>query len=371
MERRQFIAGAGIAATGAAAIAAAGFPAPAVASGNQTWRMVSRWPEGFPDQLDAARRLAERIAVMSDGRLTIEILNANDLGPYRETLDRLSAGEIEMARSLSYDWRERGLGFDIFTFVPFGMTDSERVIWLDHLGGQALWDGLYAPFGIKPFLTGTVGAQSFGWFAEPIAALEQFQGLRFRTTGVGADIVEALGGVPRVMGPSDLGPAIEAGELDAFELVGPAVDIALDVHRHFPVCMFPSTNQTAGSIELIVNQERWDALPADLKQMIETAARAEHHANMAEVHAGNIAALARLRNEFGVQIAMLPDDALTRMGEITAQILDGLRSEAAPEHQAIFDSYLEARMQIRAWRELTEIPFAQARKLPFDYPQPS
>ena len=80
---------------------------------------------------------------------------------------------------------------------------------------------------------------------------------------------------------------------------------------------------------------------------------------------------ARLRNEFGVQIAMLPDDALTRMGEITAQILDVLRSEAAPEHQAIFDSYLEARMQIRAWRELTEIPFAQARKLPFDYPQPS
>ena len=367
MERRHFIVGAGLAATGAAA---SGFPAPALASDRQTWRMVSRWPEGFPDQMDAARRLASRIASMSSDRLTIEVLNANDLGPYGETLDRVSNGEVEMARSLSYDWRDRGIGFDVFTFMPFGLTESERVIWLDHLGGQALWDGLYAPFGVKPFLAGTVGPQSFGWFAEPITSLDQFQGLRFRTTGIGADIIEALGGIPRVLAPADIGPAIEADELDAFELVGPAVDIALDVHRHFPVCMFPSTNQTAGSIELIVNRERWDALPVDLRAMIATAARAEHHENVAEVHAGNIAALARLRAEFGVEIAMLPEDALTRMGEISSRIIDRLRSEAAPEHRAILDSYLQARAGIRSWRELTEIAFARARTLPFDYPQP-
>ena len=371
MERRQFIAGGGIAATGAAALAAAGLPAPAPASESRTWRMVSRWPEGFPDQMDAARRLADRIATMSAGRLTIEILNANDLGPYNETFDRVSNGEVEMARSLSYDWRERGIGFDIFSFVPYGMTDSERVIWLDHLGGQALWDELYAPMDVKPFLVGTVGPQSFGWFAEPVTSLDQFQGLRFRTTGVGADIVEALGGIPRVMGRAEIGPAIEAGDLDAFELVGPAVDIALDVHQYFPVCMFPSMNQTAGSIELIVNRGVWEALPSDLQEIIRTAARAEHHANMAEVHASNIRALDRLRNEFGVEIAMLPDDALTEMGRITARILESLRSQALPEHQAIMNSYLQARAQIRSWRELTEIPFAAARNLPFDYPQPA
>lgn len=105
--------------------------------------------------------------------------------------------------------------------------------------------------------------------------------------------------------------------------------------------------------------------------MIETATRAEHHANVSEVQAGNIAGLARLRNEFGVEIGLLPDEALIRMGEITGQILDGLRSAAAPEHRAILDSYLEARTQIRSWRELTEVPFATARQLPFDYVQPS
>ena len=350
---------------------AAAFPAPAIAGGRQVWRMVSRWPEGFPDQIDAARRLADRIAAMSDGRLTIDVLRPNDLGPYPQTLERVSDGEIELARSLSYDWRDGGLGFDVFTFVPFGMTDAEHVIWLDHFGGQTLWDGLYAPLGVKPFLVGTVGPQSFGWFPEPIASLDQFAGLRFRTTGLGANVVEALGGIPRVMGGADIGPAIEAGELDAFELVGPAVDIALDVHRYFPVCMFPAPAAAPGAIELIVNQERWQALPADLQQMIETAARAEHQQNVAEVHASNIAALARLRSEFNVEIAILPEPALIRLGEIIAQILDSARGVAVPEHRAILDSHLEARARIRSWRELTEIAFTSARNLPFDYPQPS
>ena len=169
MERRQVIIGAGIAATGAASLGAAGFPAPALASGRLNWRLVSRWPEEFPDQLAAARRLADRLATLSDGRLTLEILNADELGPYSETLDRVANGDVEMARSLSYDWRTRGIGFDIFTFVPFGMTEGERVIWLDHFGGQALWDALYAPYGVKPFLVGTVGPQCSGWFGEPIS----------------------------------------------------------------------------------------------------------------------------------------------------------------------------------------------------------
>ena len=138
----------------------------------------------------------------------------------------------------------------------------------------------------------------------------------------------------------------------------------------FPACMFPSTNQTAGSIELVVNRRSWESLPTDLQRMIETAARAERHQNFAEVHASNIAALARLRGEFGVEIATLPDEALLRMGEITAAILERLRSETAPEHRAVLDGYLQARAQIRSWRELTEIAFTQARNLPFDYLQP-
>ena len=39
-----------------------------------------------------------------------------------------------------------------FTTVPFGLLPNEHVAWIDAGGGQALWDELYAPFGVKPFM---------------------------------------------------------------------------------------------------------------------------------------------------------------------------------------------------------------------------
>ena len=369
LTRRQFVATSALAAGASAVAAPRAAPAEAPANAARRWRMVSRWPEGFPDQLHAARRLASHVAVMSGGRLIIEVLGPNEAGPYGETLDRVSSGEVEMARSLPYDWRDRGLGFDVFTFVPFGMTESERVIWLDHFGGQRLWDRLYEPLGVKPLLVGTVGPQSFGWFSQAITSLDQLRGLRFRTTGIGRDIFAALGATPRVMGLSEIGPAVESGELDGFELVGPAVDVALDVHRYFPVCVFPSLNQTAGSVELVINRERWAELPSDLRQILATAARAEHQRNVAEVHASNVAALARLRSEFDVSIAVLPDDVIARIGAVTTRILQQLRGRASAEHRAILDSYVRSRAVIAEWKELTEVAFSRARGLAAPYVQ--
>ena len=41
--------------------------------------------------------------------------------------------------------------FAYFFGPPFGMSYSEHVAWLDHGGGQALWDELSAQFGLKSF----------------------------------------------------------------------------------------------------------------------------------------------------------------------------------------------------------------------------
>ena len=362
MDRRAFIGSAG-------GLAAAGaVTSPAIAQERYRWRMVSRWRAPFPDQPEAAQRLAERITAMSGGRLTVEVLGPGDLGSYGETFDRVASGEVEMARSLSYDWRSRGFAFDVFCFAPFGMTEGERTIWRQTFEGQQLWDALYADFGVKPFAAGSVGPQAFGWFAEPLTSMDQLQGLHYRTTGINVAVMEALGARPVNMPGGEIGAAIAAGELDAYELVGPAVDLAFDLHRFLPHYIFPSFHQTAGTVELIVNRERFLALPQELQQIVENAAQAEHQANLADVHASNIRALEILRRDHGVQTSSLPEEILTRIGAVASEILAEARDTAAPEHQRVFDSFAEARRRIRTWTELTEGPFMAARALPFSYP---
>lgn len=365
MDRRRFVSAAG-------AITAAGalttLSRPAIARGGIRWQMVSRWPEAFPDQMESGRRLAERITRMSDGRLSVEVVGPRDLGDYRDTFDKVSSGEIAMARSLSYDWRDRGLAFEILTVVPFGMTETERTIWIQDLGGQALWDDLFGDFGVKPFLAGSLGPQSFGWFADPIRSLDDLRGLRYRTTGVNVPIMRALGARPVSMPRSEIGPRFEAGELDAFELVGPAVDLAYDLHLFLPNYLFPSFHQTAGSIQLIVNREMYERLPEDLQAIVANAAQAEHVANLTRVHASNTAALRTLREQHSVTIGTVPDDVLTRIGAVASDFLSQAREEAPSEHRRVFDSFTTARTQIRAWTELTEGNFMRARALPFSYP---
>ena len=177
----------------------------------------------------------------------------------------------------------------------------------------------------------------------------------------------ALGAEPKVLPPSQIGPAVEAGELDAFELVGPAVDMAFDLHRYLPVYVFPSFHQTSGSIELVVNQQAWADLPGDLQAVIAVACQAEHAANLADVHASNARALGSLVSEQGVRVETLSDEVLAAIGEVTGQVLQEVRSEAAPEHRRIFDSFLEARRSLMAWSSLTDAAFLAARQLPFGY----
>ncbi|MGP1395515.1 MAG: TRAP transporter substrate-binding protein [Inquilinaceae bacterium] len=365
MDRRQFFSAAG-AMTAAGSLGTLGTPA--IAQGATRWQMVSRWPEEYPDQMASGRRLAERIAGMSGGRLSIEVVGPGDLGEYSDTFDKVSSGEIAMARSLSYDWRDRGLAFEVFTMVPFGMTETERAIWIQDLGGQALWDDLFGDFGVKPFLAGSLGPQSFGWFAEPVRSLADVQGLRFRTTGINVQIMTELGASPVSMPREEIGPRFEAGELDAFELVGPAVDLAYNLHLFLPHYLFPSFHQTAGSIQLIVNREMYEGLPADLQAIVANATQAEHIANLTQVHASNSAALQTLRRQHGVAVGTVPDDVLTRIGEVVGSILSDAREAAAPEHRQVFDSFTTARAQIREWTELTEGNFMRTRALPISYP---
>jgi TRAP-type mannitol/chloroaromatic compound transport system substrate-binding protein len=107
MQRRSFLVSAGVAATAATVL-----PKLATAQSSYRWRMVSRWDTQFPNQFAAAQRLANRIAVLSGGRLTIEVLPPPANEPTEQTLKAVQNGSIELCRSLAYHWRSQSKAFD-------------------------------------------------------------------------------------------------------------------------------------------------------------------------------------------------------------------------------------------------------------------
>jgi TRAP-type mannitol/chloroaromatic compound transport system substrate-binding protein len=360
MKRRNLLLGA---ASTTAAIAIGGQSAQIVKAQPTEfrWRMVSRWDKTFPDQFAAGQRLADRIAAMSQGRLIIEVLPPDAVVPFRETLQAVSEGTVQMSRSLAYDWRTQSPVLEFFFVVPFGLTQNEMSAWLHYFGGQALWDAAYAPFGVKAFPAGSLGAQSFGWFRNPINTLNDLKGLRFRTTGVAADVMSKLGARPVSMGLNEIRQAMRSQTLDGFELVGPLVDLHYGLQGIAPYYYFPSYNQPSGLVELVVNRAQYEALPTDLQQIIAIAAQAEHDQGLAEANAGNARALQILINQHRVQVRQLPVDVLKALRDASGEVIAEMRSQGDDLTKRTIDSFLSTRQVLMQWSQVTEQSFLDAR----------
>jgi TRAP-type mannitol/chloroaromatic compound transport system substrate-binding protein len=324
-------------------------------------KLLSRWDPNFPFQYAAAVRLAQRVKQLSQGRLLIEVQRSSDLGAIDKTFDAVRSGQVQMARTLSYEWRSRSAAFTPFFVMPFGMTETEVGSWVRSLGGQALWDELYAPFNLKPLLVGALGAQAFGFFKREINSAADLSGLRYRTTGSTVAIANAAGMKAVDLPPPRIRPAMEAGEIDAFELVGPVVDLALGVHGIAPYYYWPGFHQPSGAVELILDKAWFDRLPDDLNVVIGTAAEAEHHANVHEVYAGNARALRELAQRHGVQVRRVNGPVMAELARATNEVWDALYAGSSGLDRRIYDSFLSARSLMQPWTAITDHDFVSAR----------
>ena len=88
--------------------------------------------------------------------------------------------------------------------MPFGLTPNEHVAWVEAGGGQALWDELYEPFGVKPFMGGNTGVCMGGWFRREIKSLDDVKGLKIRSLGLGGEVYRRLGATPQTTPPGEI-----------------------------------------------------------------------------------------------------------------------------------------------------------------------
>ena len=353
--RRSVVAALGGA--GAAALAA-----PSVARGQSRfrWRMVTSWPANLPGPGVSARRLAERIAALSDGRLTVEVSAAGEIVPAFEVFDAVGDGVAEMAHTAALFWQGKTPAAAFYTAVPFGLTPQEHNAWVTFGGGQALWDRLYADFGVKPLMAGNTGMSMGGWFTREIAGPADLQGLRFRMPGLGGAMYRALGVVPVSLPPGDTLMALRLGTIDAAEFAGPASDLALGFHQGAQWYYWPGLHEPNGTGECLINRAAWDGLPADLQAVVGHACEAENAAALAESEFRDQLALARLVDAHGVALRRFPP-AVERQAAVAARDLLAGFADLGGIEAEIWRSYEAALGRGRTWPAISVQAFLEAR----------
>jgi TRAP-type mannitol/chloroaromatic compound transport system substrate-binding protein len=352
--RRALLRGGGLALLGAVA-------APAVARAQTLrWRMVTSWPKRLPGPGMSAERVAERISALSGGRLQIAVQAAGEVVPAFEVLDAVGGSVAEMGHTAAFYWQGKQPAAAYYTTVPFGLTPMEHVAWVEAGGGQALWDELYAPFGVKPFMGGNTGVCMGGWFRRELKSLDDLQGLKIRSLGLGGEVYRRLGATPQTTPPGEILTSLQSGVLDGAEFVGPGTDIALGLYRVAPLYYGPGFNKPNGTGECLVNLKLWEGLPGDLKAIIAHACAAEASFALSEMERLNAQALAALTERNNVRLASFSADVVGAARRQAADILAELatRSDIA---RRINESYADFRSRTAAWSRVSLKAVLEAR----------
>ena len=336
--------------------------APSVVSAQtRRWRMVTSWPRRLPGPGMSAERIAERLRALSGGRLELVVSAAGEVVPAFEVLDAVGSGVAEMGHTAAFYWQGKQPASAFFTTVPFGLTPSEHVAWVDAGGGQALWDELYAPFGVKPFMGGNTGVCMGGWFRREIQSRDDLRGLKIRSLGLGGEVYRRLGAIPQTTSPAEILTSLQSGLVDGAEFVGPGSDIALGLYRVAPFYYGPGFNKPNGTGECLVSLKAWEALDGELKAMIAHACAAEASFALAEMERLNAEALAALITRDGVQLRRFPADLVTAARKEAADVLAELAARSAVARK-VHESYVAFHDRTAAWSRISLRAVLEARE---------
>jgi TRAP-type mannitol/chloroaromatic compound transport system substrate-binding protein len=300
--------------------------------------MVTSWPEGFPGFGQGAQAFAELVNQMSAGRLTVQVYGAGELVEALDVFNSVSSGAVEMGHSVSFYWQDKIPGSALFTSVPFGMTTQQTNAWLNFGGGLALWRKLYAPYGVIPFPGGSSDQQMGGWFNRPMEKLADFKQLKIRIPGLGGQVLARAGAIPVNIPGHKIFTALKTGAIDAAEWVGPYNDLALGLHQAGRYYYYPGWQEPGTTLEFLVGQKAFDALPSDLQAIVSSAAAVVNAQMLDEYIVRNAQAYQILTQSHGVEVRHFPLDLLAQLRQLTDELLDE-QSEKDALTREIVESY--------------------------------
>jgi TRAP-type mannitol/chloroaromatic compound transport system substrate-binding protein len=261
-------------------VAAAGTIAAPNVSRGQTGPISMRWQSTWPSKdifHEYAGDFAKKVNDMTGGELRIEVLPAGAVVPAFGLLDAVSTGTLDGGHGVLVYHYGKQTALALWGSGPgYGMDANMLLSWHKYGGGKELLDKLYKSINanVVSFPYGPMATQPLGWFKKPVQKLEDLNGLKFRTVGISIDVFTGMGVAVNALPGGEIVPAMDRGLLDAAEFNNMTSDRVLGFPDVSKTCMLQSFHQNAEQFEIMFNKNKFDALPAKMKAIIENAVEA-------------------------------------------------------------------------------------------------
>ncbi|CUJ97016.1 Neu5Ac-binding protein [Ruegeria denitrificans] len=239
---------------------------------------------------------AERIMEASDGRIMIEIFPSMTLGGKPPQLPRQARdGVVDMVWMVNAYASGAFPRTEVFELPGVHQGESAAVnkamleMYPDELSKD--FKGLVALF------QHVHGGNAIHMASEPVRSPEEFAGKKIRIPSrTGAWVLEALGASPVQTSVGEIPVALSKkvidGALIPFEIIPP---LKIQEQTEYQIEGPGGKRLGTTTFSLVMNEDRWDSLPADIQQIFIENSGPEWHAEVGEIWDGSEA--------FGIGIA--------------------------------------------------------------------
>jgi TRAP-type mannitol/chloroaromatic compound transport system substrate-binding protein len=272
--------------------------------------------------------LAENIAEMSDGRLTLELYGSGDLCTAEELLTATGKGVVDFMNDAYHDSIEPALNY--LYCLPMGLRSPEEVmsLWYEHGLLEYLQNEVYlkhncwmvGPCTEAPVLLIT---------QQPLNTLDDFEGAMLRAYGGIGKLLEKLGATTTFVAYDEIYMALMTGVIDGGHFGSEQNVYELSVYETATCIMRPYIVPVAATVYM-VNLDSWNALPDDLKRIVEVAVRDNSAFSWrvsAELNQRN---MMEMSTEYGVEYVWLSPEEQERLITEALELWDEM-AEASPE----------------------------------------
>lgn len=325
--RRRFLkAAAATAAGGAAAVAM-----PNV-SRAQTVALKIQGAWGAKDIFNEyAEDYVRRVNEMAGNRLKLEYLLGGSVVKPFSVHDAVHSGILDGGHTVAAYWYGKHKAASLFGSAPAWGWDAQMLLgWYYYGGGEALYTELMDKIlglNIVGFLSGPMPTQPLGWFKNPVESLDQMKGLKYRTVGLAADLMQAMGAAVVQLPGGEIVPALERGVIDAFEYNNPTSDRRFGAQDVAKVYMMGSYHQAMECFEIIFNKTKFEALPAEHKAILRYGAEAASSDMAWKAYDNYSKDLQALIEKDGVKVVRTPESVLKGQLEAWSKILPTLMQD--------------------------------------------
>jgi TRAP-type mannitol/chloroaromatic compound transport system substrate-binding protein len=353
--RRKFLTGAATAAAGTAAL---GFPMIVKSQSPIVIKMQGSW--GSADIFnDMAQEYVKRVNEMSGGRLRIDYLLAGAVVKPFEVMDAVSRGVLDGGHTVPVYWYGKSKVASLFGSGPInGCNAQQTLAWIYRGGGHQLYTELLAKLQLNAvgFFAFPMPTQPLGWFKKPVKTGADMKGLKYRTVGLAADLMQQMGARVTQLPGGEIIPAMEKGVIEAFEYNNPTSDMrfgAQDVAKNY---MMGSFHQAMEFFEIIFNKKKWDTIPKDLQAILQYGVEAASASNFFTAMDHYSKDLQELMGKHKVAVIRTPKSVFQDQLKAWDVVSKKLQDED-PYFKKVVDSQLEWAKRVAYYEFVNEADF--------------